>query len=317
VPTDTPAAGGGGGTGGEGSTTFNITLYNEAGEAVKVVALNQHLGAGSTLGDFTIQDPAFAPQAGQQALILVDGQTFLWNGSNDNGQQVSSGIYYVSLAFKDSYGNTTVYTHEVVVLAVGNQVRVRIFNSAGEEVRLLTAFAYGSQQPTRLDPSSSTFAFGPNPSAADKLDFDLGGLTISWDGTNALGKRVDSGVYTVQLESDSMGGAAIIATTDVAVINAAAGVLDGAMAGPNPLLPGDNTLWLRAPNAPAGTKLTARLYNLAGELIMTATNDLQPDRLSVDMGSRPVSSGVYVMSVTAVAPWGTVERHNFKLILVR
>ena len=35
---------------------------------------------------FKVQDPAFAPQAGQQAIIIVDGVTYLWNGSNDNGQ---------------------------------------------------------------------------------------------------------------------------------------------------------------------------------------------------------------------------------------
>jgi hypothetical protein len=301
-----------------GSSSFDITLYNPAGELIRDIALKQPLILGSTLGDFTIEDPTFAPQAGQQAVILVNGQTFLWNGSNNNGQQVSSGIYYVKLSSTDSNGNLIVYTHEVVVLAVGNLVQVRIFNSAGEEVRTLASYAYGSQQPTRLQPDVTSMAFGPDPSMGSKINFDLGGLTVPWDGTNALGQRVASGTYTVQLVSQSMGGgASIIATTSVTVINASGGVLAGSMAGPNPMLPSDTVLWLRVPNAPAGTHLIARLYNLAGELIMTARNDLQPDRLSFDMGGRPVSGGVYIMSVTAVAPWGEVERRNYKMVLVR
>jgi hypothetical protein len=255
---------------------------------------------------------------------MVDGQTFLWTGANDNGQTVSSGLYWVKLAYKDSYGNTTVYAHEVVVLTLANQVRLRIFNSAGELVKTLlsTVYTTTNAQPTRLDPSSTTFAIGGDNGSTtpNKVSFDvgLGYPPIDWDGTNNQGQRVDSGTYTVQLESGTMGGGStVIATTSVTVINAGDSVLAGAVVGPNPDTSADPVIWLRAPNAPAGTLLTARLYNVAGELIMESRNDLQPDRLSFDTGSRPVSGGVYVMSVTAVAPWGQVERHNFKLVVVR
>jgi hypothetical protein len=317
APTLTPLPPGGGGGDGIGNgTSFSITLYNEAGEAVKVLALDEP--AGLTLGDFTVQNPAFAPQSGQQALIIVDGQTYLWNGSNDNGQQVSSGLYWVKLSYRDNYGNVTAYIHEVVVLAVGNQVLVRIFNSAGEQVRLLAAYAYGDQQqPTRLVPDSSSIAFGPDGGPLNKLTFDLGGLSVEWDGLNDLGQRVNSGQYTVQLQSGSMGDAPVIATTSITVLNADGSVLTGALVGPNPLGSDQNVVQVRMPGAPVGTLVTGRLYNVAGELIMSAANDMQPDRMSFDLGGRNIAGGIYLVAVTAKAPWGQVERRTFKLVVVR
>lgn len=282
---------------------------------MKTVALNEPVSG--TLGDFSVQNTTFAPAAGQQAYILVDGKTYLWSGDNDNGQQVSSGLYWVKLFYTDSYGNVTAWIHEVVVLAVGNEVRVRIFNSAGEEVRLLAAYAYGSQQPTRLVPDATSMTFSSDPSTPSKLNFDLGGLSVAWDGTNSLGQRVDSGVYTVQLESGSMGGSIVIATTSVTVLNAGGSVLTGAVVGPNPLHSDQSVIQLRMPSAPAGTEVIARLYNVAGELIMTATNSMQPDRLFFDIGGHAVSSGVYLMAVTAKAPWGQVERKTYRLVMVR
>ena len=91
----------------------------------------------------------------------------------------------------------------------------------------------------------------------------------------------------------------------------------GAVVGPNPLTQGQSVAQLYLPSATAGTQVTARLYNLAGELIMTATNDLDPKRLYFDVGKRQVSGGVYVMAVTAKAPWGQVERKTYKLVVVR
>lgn len=308
-----PTASAGGGGYGNG-TTFSISLYNEAGESVKHLVVDQP--AGSILGDFTVQNPAFAPRAGQQALILLNGQTYIWNGDNDNGQHVNSGLYWIKLVYRDSYGNVTAYIHSVVVLAVGNEVRVRIFNSAGEEVRTLLAYAYGTSQPTRIQPDKSTLVVG-GVAPSDTITFDLGGLSVAWDGKNSLGQRVDSGVYTVQLESDSMGGVLHVGTTSVTVINVAGSVLGGARILPNPVPAGVQRFALVMPSAPAGTEVIGRLYNLAGELIHSSTNGMNPQRLNFDLNGRQVSGGVYILAVTARAPWGMVERQNYKLVMVR
>lgn len=283
---------------------------------MKVVALDQPV-TGS-LGDFTVKDPAFAPLAGQTAAIIVDGKTFLWNGSNDSGQQVSSGLYWVKVTTKDSYGNVTAFIHEVTVLAVANQYRLRVFNSAGELVRTLavTTFSSGTA-PKRLLPDVSAIAFGPDPSSVAKVNFDLGGVSVAWNGLNDMGVRVQSGTYTVQLESESLGAASTIASTSVVVLNSGESVLNGGFILPNPVPASAASFTLRLPHSPAGTVVTARLYNVAGELIMTSVNDMLPDRVNFDLGGRTVSGGLYLVAVTAKAPWGEVERKTFKMVMVR
>jgi flagellar hook assembly protein FlgD len=264
--------------------------------------------------DFKVTDPAFAPQAGQQAAIIVDGTTYVWNGTNDNGQQVSSGIYYVKLEEHDSYGNVISYVQQVVVLAVGNQVKLRIYNSAGEEVKTLYSKAYGLQAPSHLNPDKNTLALGADGS--DKIAFDLGGITAYWDGTNNSGNRVDSGTYTVKLEVQNLSGAQTVAATQVTVINAASVILGDPLIAPNPVPAAATSFQLRWKALP-GIQVTARLYNVAGELIMTATNGLSPDRLVFDLGGRQVSGGIYLVAVTAKAPWGSVSRNTLKMVLVR
>ena len=72
-----------------------------------------------------------------------------------------------------------------------------------------------------------------------------------------------------------------------------------------------------SPSTPSGTVVTARLYNLAGELVLEAVNDMAPDRLEFNMGARRVAEGVYLVIVQAKAPWGTVERRTLKMAVAR
>jgi hypothetical protein len=260
--------------------------------------------------DFKVSDPAFAPQAGQQALILVDGKTYLWNGSNDNGQQVVSGIYYIKLEEHDSYGNVVTYVHEVVVLAVGNQIRLKVFNAAGEEVKTLLVATYGTQAPSRLVPDKDTVASGSG------ISFDLGGLSVTWDGTNNAGQQVSSGSYLVQLEVQNLAGKETVASTTVTVINAPGAVLSGALVVPNPVPAAANSFEIRWTPL-AGVEVTARLYNVAGELVLTAVNGLSPGGLRFDLGSRPLAGGIYLVELRAQSPAGGVERRTLKLVMVR
>jgi hypothetical protein len=313
APTVPPITPGGGGTGGSGNgSSFSLTLFNAAGEAVKVITSNQ-MEVNSTQ-DFKVLDPAFAPTTGQQAAILVDGQTYLWNGSNDNGQQVASGIYYIKLEEHDPYGNVITYIHEVVVLAVGNQIRLKIFNSAGEEIKTLMVATYSTQAPSRLVPDKDTAALTANGSTA--FTFDLGGISVTWDGTNNAGQQVSSGSYLVQLEVQNLAGAQTIASTSVTVINAGGPVLSGVFVAPNPVPASASGFELRW-KAIVGIEVTARLYNVAGELVMIAGNGSSADKLLFDLSNRPIAGGIYLVAVTAKAPWGAMERRTLKLVMVR
>ncbi len=143
----------------------------------------------------------------------------------------------------------------------------------------------------------------------------MGGITVPWDGTNSQGLRVSSGVYTVLLKVQNLAGAQTISSTSVTVINAGGIVMADPIVVPNPVPASATSVQIRWTALP-GIQVAARLYNVAGELIESSTND-EPDRLTFDFHGRPVSSGVYLVAITATAPWGTVERHMLKLVIIR
>jgi hypothetical protein len=283
-----------------------------AGELVKGITANDPVKNG--LSDFTITNPTFSPQAGQQAVIIVDGTTYMWNGSNDNGQQVASGIYYVKVSTRDSSGNETDYIKAVTVIALGNQFTVKVFNPAGELVRTLVVATYNGLAPSVLTVDKPVLAFGP---AGNQFNFDIGPATVPWNGLNDQGMRVQSGVYTVQLGYETLGGPVMIDALKVTVINAGGSVLAGAFAAPNPVGPGNDQVTVVCPSAVAGTEIVGRLYNVAGELVLTATNSTQPDRLTFSFAQRRVSGGTYIVALFAKAPWGQGERRSVRFVVIR
>ena len=119
----------------------------------------------------------------------------------------------------------------------------------------------------------------------------------------------------VQLTVQNLAGTTTVETTSVTVINAGGIVLDHAIVVPDPVAARASSFQIRW-TALSGIQVEARLYNVAGELIESSTNDAS-DHLTFDLHSRTVSSGVYLVAVTVTAPWGTVERHTLKLVLIR
>lgn len=307
-----PAGAGTPGSNGNGSS-FTLTLFNQAGEAVKVLALNQPV-TGAVQG-LSVQNPTFAPQVGQQAVIIVDGKTYLWNGANSNGQQVQTGVYYVMASIKDSNGNVTAYTQPLTVIAVPNQYSLKIFNSAGEVVQTLTVAAYGATQPTTLSADKSSAAIGPNGGG---FTFSLGaGLpTVAWDGKDAEGNLVSSGTYTVQLVSQTAGNSVQVATTEVAVIATGGSVVDGAFAVPNPVGASSNGFDVFCPGAAAGSVIVGRMYDLAGELVLETNNSSMTTMIRFSFGSRPIAGGVYLIELTGTAPWGRVDHKTVKVVVI-
>jgi hypothetical protein len=105
----------------------------------------------------------------------------------------------------------------------------------------------------------------------------------------------------------------------VTVLNVSQGLLAGTLLGPNPLnmMAGGSGMVVLSLNVPANTEVIGRLYNMAGELVILASNGMQPGNLHLDLSDRHLASGVYILAVTATAPWGTVDRRNFKMVIMR
>ena len=304
---------------------FNLTIYNSAGEAVRNLILND-ASFDNPAKDFAINTKTFAPKNGQLAIITAGGQTFTWAGDNDSAQGIENGIYYVKLEYTDHFGHVETMTDQITVLSSGQFYSVRIYNSAGEEVKQILVSSYGQSAPSRIDPDKTSIAIGQATGPAGSINFDLGnGTSVSWDGTNSQGQRVQSGSYLAQLIVTHDGAPKTVATAALTVLNVAEGLLAGAILGPNPLnllsghgspngLPGVVILKL---NTPGGVEVVGRLYNMAGELVLTASNDMNPNEMRFDLGGHQAASGVYILAVTAKAPWGTTERKSFKLVILR
>jgi flagellar hook assembly protein FlgD len=310
TPTDTPPPWCNGCN--NGQTTFSITLYNSAGELVKTITTN--IPVDGNLDDFTITNPTFSPQAGQQAAIIVDGKTYFWNGTNSAGQQVTSGVYYVKTEVVDNHGNTTVYTHPVTVIVMANQYSLKVYNSAGELVDTLAVGNYGTGvAPTTLSTNQKAVAFGPN---GGQFIFNVGPGTVTWNGENSQGQLVQQGGYTVQLVTQGLGSAYTVASVDVTVLSVYSSVLAGAFVAPNPVPSGQDTVTVALPNATSVCRITGRLYDVAGELVMIGNNDMNYGRITFNIGGRRVAGGIYIVALTAIGPWGQAERNSVHFVIV-
>jgi len=295
--------------------SYNLTLYNSAGEVVRTIASGE-ISAENPANDFNVLNKVYS---GAVDGIVAGGKTFSWAGVNDSGQKVQNGVYYVQLEAKDNFGHVITYTKQITVLLAELTYTVRIFNSAGEEVTMLVVSSYAANAPSRLAANKTSLAVGQGTGAAGQVVFDLGnGTTVSWDGTNAQGQRVSSGSYLVQLVVTHEGSPKTITSTTVSVINVAEGLLAHTVLGPNPLnlgAGGVTALQIQLNSVP-GLQATAFMYSLTGELVISASNQAS-DRFVIDLAGKQPASGVYILSVYAKAPWGSMERKNMKLVIVR
>jgi hypothetical protein len=300
---------------------FTLSVYNSAGELVKTLSSNNP-SLINPQGDFALSANTFAPQNGQALTVTAGGQSLLWTGNNNNSQLIQNGMYYVTLQSTDQFGHVETTTKQITVLSSALSYTVDIYNSSGEMVDQLAASGYGNNAPSGLGPNRSTIVVGPGAGSSGSVVFNLGnGSSVTWNGTNGQGQQVQSGSYTAQLAVSHDNGAAVtVDTASITVLNTAQGLLSGAVLAPNPASlqglgkGGGSTLFL---NTASGVQVVGRLYNLAGELVLQSTNDMAPNKLQLDLGSHALSSGVYILSVTAQAPWGTVERKNFKMVVIR
>src|SRR6185369_661699 len=98
----------------------------------------------------------------------------------------------------------------------GFTASVRVFNSAGEEVGILYEALGLYAQPTGLSPLQPGFL--PDSGGKGTLSLDGTGLTLSWDGKNAQGQIVSSGVYYVSVEVKDPFGKLVTWTAALSVI---------------------------------------------------------------------------------------------------
>lgn len=242
---------------------------------------------------------------------------FTWNGTNENGQPIGQGIYYIKVTMTDEYGHVNSTTKSVMLVRTEEYIRVNIYNSAGELVRRMEKLMTAGTE-IKLETEDLFYIGGGNSSTTIKLGASG---DVEWDGKNSLGKNVSNGIYEVRVEFRQSGGYVLYAGKSMTVLTEGkAAVLGDVKILPNPVIMKGNAaaaarfVW----TALGQGDVTLKVYNAAGELV--SRSDAKVSDTFIDWAAKTengakLSTGFYIAVVEAVSEAGIVERKIIKLAI--
>ena len=280
--------------------TVKIGVYNEAGELVKqiyVKELSQQITNISLL-----QTPTITSLHGV-VYVTVDGvQLATWDGTNQAGDPVSNGVYYVKVDNIDANGQDTSVSETVTVSRTIAKVQVNIYNESGEVIKHLFAYA---DDPGNMNLGNVVFSGNviqptlgtPTPNGTGQLTLTFpNGTTVTWDGTNDNGQIVTNGVYQVEIHwLDGTGGEQVIShnvTVERGNNPSATGTV---FAAPN-IINGNSGGTTVSVNSNLSLTLTAGVYDVAGELVKRPVTG-QAGSGAVPVDTSGLASGLYFVVV--------------------
>jgi flagellar hook assembly protein FlgD len=317
---------------------LKIEAYNEAGERVKLICevrISENIGdlyMRINGKDSEVYDPYDMDINGNinplefimPGLMTPDQLggleiKFAWDGSNDNGQALTNGLYYIKVSVKDEYGHLETTNREVQLLRSEEYVRINIFNSAGELVRRIEERKATAGR-ISLGIEDVMIIGKDNP---DVIINYADGASMSWDGKNNEGKMVSSGVYEIQVEVKTSDGFKTEASKSVTILNESGNdALGEVKAYPNPyyVIPELNLpMTIAWANAGPGT-VRVKIYNITGELVKEFKADRAAGSLSWNArsaGGASVASGVYVIYIEGQKDSGEREVKKVKAVLFK
>jgi hypothetical protein len=297
---------------------LTIKIYNEAGELVRLLFSGESEGQPNqvSLSSGTLASGSSSVSVNLGANDSVNGQGgLIWDGSNDQGQNVSPGIYYIQLTFKDPFGRLTSVTNPVQVLPGSSQSFVQIFNSAGElvyqEAETNTAQAEAISGPNSFSPPSSNSG-GPDL----QLEIKNGEGTWvpwSWNGRNSQGQIVASGNYLITVSSVAPSGEVNV-SKPITVIDGPLSFVDPAPEiSVNPLTKGAD-LFVRY-QVQSGNYADGSLFTLSGEKVKEVSDEGGSGTL--DFGVPKAASGIYLIDFEYRQGSQLLERKILKLAIVK
>lgn len=292
-----------------------IDVYNSAGEVVKHLMVT---GSYSVPDNFTINNSTFSPDDGGKAQIIVDQTTTYWDGTNDQNLAVQNGIYYVKVDVVDKYGINHTLVQAVTVLTNSISAEFRIYNSAGEVVKNIPV-TLASTGSSVLTAGAKVFAPGKSSSGAlNTVEFTYMGQEIKWDGTNDPGQIVDNGVYTAAIVTTDKNAYTTVATAEITVLHDAYELLNNLRIIPNPVNNANNTVLHIKYDAVSGAKITAKIYNMAGELVKVLQDNTNAGEVVWDLSvDRKIAGGLYVAVISAGTDSGMRKTIIGKFVILR
>ncbi len=300
--------------------TVKIGVYNSAGELVKEISVQE---LSQEIKNFSLLATPVITSLKGQVYVEVGGQQIAtWDGSNQAGDPVSNGGYYVQVTNIDPYGVVNNVSQIVTVSRSIAKVEVDVYNAAGEVVKHLYAYADDpgnlplgnvDLSATTLQPTASTALNGTNRVT---MSFPTG-LVLSWDGKSDSGQIVTNGMYEMEVHwTDGSGGEEVI-TKGVMVNRGGNPVVDGVVfAGPNILTGGATTTTVQL-NSTGSYTLTSSVYDVAGELVKAPVTG-QPGSNQVPVDVTDLASGIYLVPTDIVDLQGRfVQKQIAKIMIVK
>jgi flagellar hook assembly protein FlgD len=309
-----------------------IEVYNSAGEKIKLIGetpISANLGQVKIYSK-GVEADVFNPADGSLKISLDNIQTpdqlggdyiadFYWNGSNDGGQIIDPGLYYINLSVQNSFGQMETVVKEITVLSTQQYVVLKIYNSAGEVVRKIeSANAPGGTASLGV---SDIVVVGKNSS--DIQITYAPGQIIEWDGKNSDGRTVDSGVYEMEVEIATADGYKMVATKSVTVLNAGnGGAIYDEKVYPNPVeMTSGEIKDVTIAWTPTGTgRITIRIYEMTGGLVRHYETSLVPSSIKWDLMTEsglPVTSGLYIIVLQAKKDTGETQTKIMKMFVIK
>jgi len=309
----------------------DIGIYNSAGELV----LTLYQGSGQlAVGSPHLSQSAIG--SGQATTYEFDGflmgpsgellRSLTWNGLNQNGQSVSTGVYTIQTTLTNAFGQVTAMQTSVQVLAIPLIDSLILYNSAGEAVAHLTLPNDSGHPIGSLWLPSRSFAITYNPATGKPNGVFNLALTgdhppcaqceAQWDGTNDQGAPVSPGIYTAELTVTQPEGGKNVIIQSFTVIDGASPLgFGGAKAVPNPAMKGSPlVVFYPVLN---GYTVDATLYDLAGGKVEDASDAGNVGALNFQTSS--LASGVYIVRMRRLTENGEtpVALGSVKMAVIR
>ena len=303
-----------------GQFTVRIAIYNEAGEVVKQIYLQQ---LSQPINSITLQSSdAITTLHGADNAVTAYYQGIpiaVWDGTASSGDPVSNGTYYLKVDNIDSTGVANSTTQEVTVSRTLAKASILIYNEAGEEVKTLYAYLDDTGQNTlrNVQLSSSVIApGGQGGGVPDHLTIVLStGTAVVWDGTGNSGAYLRNGQYFVEVHTTDGNGIEATVVKQVSVVGRSVGAGLGVVSASPNVVRGGSAVVTFHNNSGLSLGMRVSLYTVDGEWVRAATgdNDSNPPRL--DAGS--LASGLYLAVVELnSADGGTMDRQIVKITVI-
>lgn len=312
---------------------LTITIYNEAGEIVRVIA-SEAVSAPVTSVEYYVNgemNPSVITEGSKLEIRLprvetpstfgTGGTSYYWDAINAQSQEVGAGVYYIKIETLDNYGHTTTVIKDITVVRVDEYVELNIFNSAGEIIRSIRQKKEIHTDVVTLNSLGDRLIFTKEGGEVMiKYGNNIGDY-IMWDGRNQGGEIVSSGIYEVQVVlKNASSGAVSEASKTVTVLREGKLYIEELKSIPNPYVKGSGGIirfeW-KLQGVEEG-EVSIRIYNVAGEIVRRLEGNLTDGKINWDLKTEEkhyASRGIYIAVMDAKNREGYKDKKIIKFAI--